>query len=241
MRTLFLELRKQRRSGAAVVLPIAGALGGAYALVNFLVRGEALLRLPLDPMDILLTQLYGVILLLNLFGIVAAACMVYHIEFKGGAIQKMYLLPVSLPGMYVCKFLILAAALLLAVGVESLVLFQLGLRVLPQGTFVPGVVLRFAGYSFLTSLPVLSCMMLIASRFAPMWIPLGAGVAGFLSGMALASSASDLLLLHPFLVMLKPAVAMSTEPEPHVLCFALAETLVFLGAGLWTTKNRRDL
>ena len=47
---------------------------------------------------------------------------------------------------------------------------------------------RFAGYSFLTSMPVLSFMLLISARFENMWVPLGIGVAGFLSGMALANS-----------------------------------------------------
>ena len=40
---------------------------------------------------------------------------------------------------------------------------------------------RFAGYSFLTSMPVLSFMLLISARFENMWVPLGIGVAGFLS------------------------------------------------------------
>ena len=34
-------------------------------------------------MDVLLTQLYGMIMVLNMFGIVVAACMVYNMEFKG--------------------------------------------------------------------------------------------------------------------------------------------------------------
>ena len=43
-------------------------------------------------MDVLLTQLYGMIMILNLFGIVVASCMVYNMEFKGSAIKKMYML-----------------------------------------------------------------------------------------------------------------------------------------------------
>ena len=58
-------------------------------------------------MDVLLTQLYGMIMVLNMFGIVVAACMVYNMEFKGTAIKKMYMLPISVPKMYLCKFFIL--------------------------------------------------------------------------------------------------------------------------------------
>ena len=189
-------------------------------------------------MDVLLTQLYGMIMIRNLFGIVVAACMVYKMEFKGSAIKKKYMLPTSVPGMYLCKFLILNVMLFVAVVLENLALMQIGMSDLPQGTFEMGTLLCFTGYSFITSMPVLSFMVLISSRFENMWIPLGVGVAGFLSGMALASSAAAVLMVHPFIVMFKPAVAMSAQPD-MVVVFALVETLLFLGLGLWMAKNLR--
>ncbi len=102
-----------------------------------------------------------------------------------------------------------------------------------------GTLLRFTAYSFITSMPVLSFMMLISSRFENMWFPLGVGVAGFLSGMALTSSDAAALMVHPFIVMFKPAVAMSAQPDKAVVLFALTETLLFLGIGLWMAKNLR--
>ena len=72
-----------------------------------------------------------------------------------------------------------------------------------------------------------------------MWVSLGIGVAGFLSGMALAASESSLLLFSPFVVMLKPAVAMSAVPDGRVLWTAAAETLLFTGIGLGMTKYLR--
>jgi hypothetical protein len=239
MRALVIELRKEKRTGIIPVLPAVGILGAAYAFVNFLVRKDTLLGLPLAPMDVLLTQLYGMIMILNLFGIVVAACMVFHLEFKGSAIKKMYMLPMSVPGMYLCKFLILTVMLFVAVALENLALMKIGMSDLPQGTFEMGTLLRFTAYSFLTSMPVLSFMVLISSRFENMWIPLGVGVAGFLSGMALAPSAAAVLMVHPFIVMFKPAVAMSAQPDMLVVIFAQIETLLFLGLGLWMAKNLR--
>ena len=239
MRALVIELQKEKRTGVIFVLLAVGILGAAYAFVNFLVRKDALLNLPLAPMDVLLTQLYGMIMILNLFGIVIAACMVYNMEFKGSAIKKMYMLPMSVPGMYLCKFLILTVMLFVAVALENLALMQIGINDLPQGSFEMATLLRFTGYSFITSLPVLSFMLLISSRFENMWIPLGVGVAGFLSGMALASSAAAILMMHPFIVMFKPAVAMSAQPDMLAILFALAETLLFLSFGLWLAKNLR--
>ena len=188
MRALVIELRKEKRTGVIPVLLAVGILGAAYAFVNFLVRKDTLLNLPLAPMDVLLTQLYGMIMILNLFGIVVASCMIYNMEFKGSAIKKMYMLPMSVPGMYLCKFLILTVMLFVAVALENLALMKIGMSDLPQGTFEMGTLLRFTAYSFITSMPVLSFMVLISSRFENMWVPLGVGVAGFLSGMALASS-----------------------------------------------------
>lgn len=237
MSTLAIELRKGKRTGVFAVLPVVGILGAAYAFVNFLVRKDTLLSLSLDPMDVLLTQLYGMIMILNMFGIVVAACMIYNMEFKGNAVKKIYMLPTSVSGMYFSKFLILTALLLLAIAIQNLALAQIGMADLPQGTFQMKTLVAFAAYSFVTSMPVLSFMLLISSRFENMWVPLGVGVAGFLSGMALATSNADLLMVHPFVVMLKPAVAMSARPDSAVIVVSLAETLLFLISGLWMAKH----
>ena len=238
-KTLAVELKKEKRTGVILLMPAVGILGAAYAFLNFMVRKETLLHLPLAPMDVLLTQLYGMIMVLNMFGIIVAACMIYNMEFKGSAVKKMYMLPASVPIMYFCKFLILTIMLLIVTVFQNLALTRIGLTNLPQGTFEFEAMLSFAGYSFTTSMPVLSFMVLISSRFENMWVPLGVGVAGFLSGMALASSAAAVLMVHPFIVMFKPAVAMSAQPDMLVVLFALIETLLFLGVGLWMAKNLR--
>ena len=214
MKTLAIELRKEKRTGVIPVLLAVGVLGAAYAFVNFIVRKDTLLNLPLAPMDVLLTQLYGMIMVL-------------------------YMLPVSVPAMYLCKFLILTVMFLVAIVLQNLALAQIGMTDLPDGAFEMGTLVRFAGYSFLTSMPVLSFMLLISARFENMWVPLGIGVAGFLSGMALANSGLTLLLVHPFVIILKPAVAMSAQPDSTVALVALVETLLFLAVGLWLAKYRR--
>lgn len=239
MNTLIIELRKEKRTGVIPLLLSVGILGAAYAFVNFMVRKDTLLNLPLDPMDVLLTQLYGMIMVLNMFGIVVAACMVYNMEFKGTAIKKMYMLPISVPEMYLCKFLILTVLLLTAIVLQNSALLKIGTSDLPAGTFEMNTLLIFTAYSFITSMPTLSFMVLVASRFENMWMPLGIGVAGFLSGMALANSNVSLLLVHPFVIMLKPAVAMSAQPDIEIVMISMAETFLFLGMGLWMAKKLR--
>lgn len=239
MRTLVIELRKEKRTGVIPLMLAVGVLGAAYAFVNFLVRKDTLLNLPLAPMDVLLTQVYGMIMVLNMFGIIVAACMIYNMEFKGSAVKKMYMLPMSVPTMYLCKFLILTVLLFAAVCIQNMALAKIGVTDLPQGTFEATTLISFAGYSFITSMPVLSFMIFVSSRFENMWVPLGIGVAGFLSGMALATSDMTWLCVHPFVVMLKPAVAMSAQPDITVAIVSLVETVLFLCVGLWTAKNLR--
>jgi lantibiotic transport system permease protein len=239
MSTLAIELRKEKRTGIIPVLLAVGILGAAYAFFNFLMRKDVLLNLPLAPMDVLLTQIYGMIMILNMFGIIVAACMIYNMEFKGNAVKKIYMLPTSVSGMYFCKFLVLTVLLLIAITIQNFALAQIGMANLPQGTFEMNTLVGFAAYSFITSMPVLSFMLLISSRFENMWVPLGAGVAGFLSGMALATSRSDLLMIHPFVVMLKPAVAMSAQPDSAVIIISMVETIVFLITGLLMAKHLR--
>lgn len=239
MNALAIELRKEKRTGVIPVLLAVGVLGAAYAFLNFMIRKDTLLNLPLAPMDVLLTQLYGMIMVLNMFGIIVAACMIYNMEFKGNAVKKMYMLPMSVPGMYLCKFLILTVLLVAAIVLQNLALTKIGMTDLPQGTFEMDTLIWFAAYSFITSMPVLSFILLISSRFENMWVPLGVGVAGFLSGMALANSEVAFLMVHPFVVMLKPAVAMSAQPDAMVTVIALLETVMFLAIGLWMAKHLR--
>ena len=90
MRNLTIELKKCKRTGILEVLPIIGLLGALYAFANFIVRKDVLLNLPLPPMDVLLTQLYGMIMVLNMFGIIVATTLTYNIEFQGNAIHHLF-------------------------------------------------------------------------------------------------------------------------------------------------------
>ena len=104
MRTLVIELRKSKRTGVIPLMIAVGIAGAAYAFINFIVRKDTLLNMPLAPMDVLLTQLYGMIMVLNMFGLIVAVCIIYNMEFKGSAVKKMYMLPMNVPTMYLCKF-----------------------------------------------------------------------------------------------------------------------------------------
>lgn len=239
MSTFSLEIHKQKRTGVISVLLVVGILGAFYAFLNFIVRKETLLNLPLPPMDVLLTQLYGMIMVLNMFGIVVSACMIYNMEFVGNAIKKLYMLPLSNSKVYLSKFSILTVMLMVAVLLQNISLIIIGKTYLPTGTFEIGTLTQFAVYSFITAMPVLSLMLLVCSRFENMWVTLGIGVVGFLSGMALATAPTNLALIHPFVVMLRPAVAMDAKFDLTVVVIATIQTIVLLTAGLLISQKAR--
>lgn len=112
MMEFLIELRKQKRTGIIWILIAVGIVGALYSLLNFGLRKDSLLGLPLPPMDILLTQLYGVVLIFNLFGVIMAACLIYQLEFKGQAVRKMYVLPITLTKYYLSKFVIVTGGCL---------------------------------------------------------------------------------------------------------------------------------
>ena len=43
---------------------------------------------------------------------------------------------------------------------------------------------------------------------------------------------SNLMMLHPFIIMFKPAVAMTADVDVSVLCAAIIESVLFFGAGV---------
>lgn len=239
MNHLSIEIKKEKRTGILEILWIVGLLGAGYAWLNFILRKETLLNLPLDPMDILLTQLYGMLVLLNTFGIICSTGISYALEFKGHAIKKMYLLPIDLSKIFLAKFILLAFSLVLALGIEYGVLALIGSSFLPAGTFDLVLLLKFALYSLITSLPVLSFMLLVASQFENIWITLGIGILGFLGGMSFSTMNFSFFRFFPFVIMLDPALHQEASIEPSLLWISIIETFVFLGIGLLLSRTRK--
>ena len=57
-------------------------------------------------------------------------------------------------------------------------------------------------------------------------------VNGFYESNEIPNSDLAILMFHPFVVMLKPAVAMSAQPDKSIALVALTETVLFLAIGL---------
>ena len=54
----------------------------------------------------------------------------------------MYMLPISVPAIYLCKFLILTVMFLVAIVLQNLTLAQIGMTDLPDGAFEMGTLVE---------------------------------------------------------------------------------------------------
>lgn len=237
MSVISIELKKYRRSGLPLILFAPGLLGFLYSVVVFGLRKETLLSLPLPPMTILLTQLYGVVMLLNLFGIVVAVSLIFNIEYQGNAIQKMISLPISMVKVYGAKCLIITCTLIVNVVLQSVALGYLGATYLSAGAFDIAQLLSHAVYYFIVALPVATFMMLIASRIENIWVTLGVGVAGFISGMAMTLGNNPLFLINPFTLIMQPAFSTTAALNGTVITVSIIEAVIFYIAGLLAAKH----
>ena len=236
MKNLTVELKKCKRTGILVVLPLVGLLGALYAFVNFIVRKEVLLSPLVLPMDVLLTQLYGMVMVLNMFGIIVATTLTYNMEFQGNAIKKMYMLPFKTSSIFKNKFYILFVLLTFCIVLQNGALCIIGNIFLPNGTFELLTLVKYTGYCFVSSLPVLAFMLLVSSRCENIWFTLGIGVAGFFFFISMSLSDISLFLVNPFVLMMKPAVASTASIDTGILILGVFETIIFFMIGWYLCK-----
>ncbi|QTM98468.1 ABC transporter permease subunit [Sediminibacillus dalangtanensis] len=230
MKSLVIELKKQRRAGVIEVLILGGIAGSVYSVMNWFVRKEFFLTAD-NPMSTLLTQLYGVIILMNIFAIIVSANNIYHMEFQYKGINKIRTLPIKISAIFTSKLIILIFTLFLAYTMEYITLAILGNHFIPTGSFDLSTLFKFAVYSFLIAVPSLTFMLIISMLFTNMWVTIGIGVVGFFSGMSMVNGDSIVSLANPFVLILKPAVSLSSDVDVSILLISVVESFVFVIVG----------
>ena len=98
-----LELRKIRRTGLLPGMLAGGLLAGAFPILNIAVRPDTFLAMQGSPLSILFSQNWSMLGMLNLFFLIIGACILYHMEYADGAMEKMKALPLSQGGMFAAK------------------------------------------------------------------------------------------------------------------------------------------
>ncbi|OZI13237.1 lantibiotic ABC transporter permease [Bacillaceae bacterium SAS-127] len=239
MYSLRIEIQKLRRTGVLETLFFAGIAGAVYVALNWYIRKDYLLTIDIDPMNSLLTQLYGVLSLLNMLAVIVSTSNIYSIEYQYNALKKMQTLPFKIGTMFIRKLQILLFMLLGTYVIQFVALATLGKLYLPSGTFNMSVLVQFAFYVFLLIVPCLVFMLIVSILSQNMWITVGIGIVGFFSGMSMVSMANWGSYLNPFVFLLKPAMSLSTDIDQRMVVIALVEILIFVAMGMWIANRKK--
>lgn len=235
-----IEMKKLRRAGVLNTLLFAGIAGAFYAALNWFVRKDYLLSVDINPMTALLTQLYGVISLLNVFAIIVSTSNIYSIEYKNNGLRKMKTLPIKSANLFIQKLIILVGVLALSYCIEFASLALLGGKYLPVDTFDIFVLIKFASYTFLIILPCLIFMLIISMLSTNMWIPVGIGIIGLFSGMSMIGIENKISYLNPFVLLLKPAMNLTTEIDMSIIIISIMEIIVFFLIGIFIANRKSE-
>lgn len=238
--SLSIEIKKLRRAGVLNTLIFAGIAGAFYAVLNWYLRKDYLLTADINPMTALLTQLYGVISLLNVFAIIVSASNIYSIEYKNNGLRKMKTLPIKSGNLFIQKLIILVGTLSLAYLIEFTSLAILGGKYLPNDTFDLFVLLQFACYTFLIILPCLVFMLIVSLLSSNTWITVGIGVVGFFSGMSMVGLENTISILNPFVLVLKPAINLTTGTDIMVILISIIEIFIFVIVGTFIANRKSE-
>lgn len=223
--TLFLEIRKQRRTGFFPAFAVGGAAGAAIPVANMAFRSRIYTdRLTaagaLSPLKILLDANWLMMVMVNLLLVVSGACILYHTEFADNAFRKLCTLPEREWKDFLGKWLLLAAVSFLMTAMEGAALefcrgywftgraaadgADLAQRIRRCMEAVFGAMafphtdlVRSMMYGWLMMLPAVTASLLIASVCRNMWISLGIGVV-CLAFASMAPADSGVLALFPY-------------------------------------------
>ncbi|QAT50326.1 lantibiotic ABC transporter permease [Caproiciproducens sp. NJN-50] len=226
----FIEWRKLKRTHLAFIMLLSGILGGLYAYAFFATQGKKILRLPVDPIDGLLTQTYGMIALLNVLSITVAASLLFYIEYNSFGIKRMMTLPISAQKLFCNKALILLLLFLAALLFEFLGLAVSGILFLPQKWESIGSIATFSCYVFLLSVPSMLFMLFMSALSKNIWVTVGIGVAGLFSGLGYgaAGNGNPAFLIDPFALLFYPATVTKSTPNSAVIALAVADVVILL-------------
>ncbi len=174
--TFQLELKKLKRTGFFPAILGGGAIAALFPLLNTAARPEMFTGQPLPALDILMNANGQMIIMLNLCLAAIGACILYHTEFSGNAIQKMESLPVSAGKLFFDKTVILMIALLAALVIEHIALAFCALYWFPEQSGLFTALFKNLEYTFALMIPPCIILMIFSSLCRNMWITLGAGV-----------------------------------------------------------------
>ncbi len=173
--TATLEVKKLRRTGYFPSLLGSALLSAAVPAVNMAARGETYLAQSGGAIEILLDANWQMMAMLNVLSTLCAACLMFHAEYAGNALDKLEVLPVRVFSVYLGKAVLAVFMLAVMTAVEFV-----SLHLCARHWFGESVdtarLLSLAGYALAAGIPTLLASLAVAAACRNMWVSLGIGL-----------------------------------------------------------------
>lgn len=221
-----LEPRKLKRTGYVPAFLGGGLLAGLVPIINMTVRPTMFTTQPGSPFHILMDANWQLMAQLNILLLVCGACILYHTEYEGNAIQKTETLPVTPFFLFLGKLGILILSCLLPLCLEAISLLLCCMHWFPDDAAVGMLLIKGIAFEFALMLPTAAAMLFISSICRNMWICLGTGVIlVFMTSVLPADNAVMAML--PFVSPYRILHRLSHTQTFHMLAGCAGEIVLF--------------
>ena len=173
--TAALEVKKLRRTGYFPALLGSALLSAAVPAVNMAARGETYLAQSGGAIEILLDANWQMMTMLNVLSTLCAACLMFHAEYAGNALDKLEVLPVRVFSVYLGKAVLAVFMLAVMTAVEFVSLHLCARHWFGENMDVARL-LSLAGYALAAGIPTLLASLAVAAACRNMWVSLGIGL-----------------------------------------------------------------
>ena len=232
--TATLEVKKLRRTGYFPALLGSALLSAAVPAVNMAARGETYLAQSGGAIEILLDANWQMMAMLNVLSTLCAACLMFHAEYAGNALNKLEVLPVHVFSLYLGKAVLAVFMLAVMTAVEFVSLHLCARHWF--GESVDAVrLLSLAGYALAAGIPTLLASLAVAAACRNMWVSLGIGLT-LVFTLSVFPQDNAVIRLLPYATPYTTALEGSVTT---VLIACAAESAVLLSLGPAILKARR--
>ena len=232
--TAALEVKKLRRTGYFPALLGSALLSAAVPAVNMAARGETYLAQSGGAIEILLDANWQMMAMLNVLSTLCAACLMFHAEYAGNALDKLEVLPVRVFSVYLGKAVLAVFMLAVMTAVEFVSLHLCARHWFGENMDVARL-LSLAGYALAAGVPTLLASLAVAAACRNMWVSLGIGLT-LVFTLSVFPQDNAVIRLLPY------ATPYTTALEGQittVLIACAAESAVLLSLGPAILKARR--
>lgn len=224
--SLPLECKKMKRTGFYPAFIVGGILASCLPVINMAVRAEMFTKLQQPPLEILLDANWSMMSMLNILLIIAGACIMYHTEHSGNALQKMQSLPIRESHIFFSKFLLMTGMSILILTIEALTLFVCCLHWFGMDDNLYQTIFKMFGLFLALLLPAIWASLAISSMFQNMWLSLGVGViCVFIANMS-ATAKSFILQIFPFALPFQTLIGVEAETVTKFLTAVSFEIII---------------